>query len=87
MKLKQKSVKVKKLRTDNGGEFISDSFKKWIEEKGIMASYTPVNTPQRNGVAERMNRTLLDRETTTFTKHQPFIDTRCLWDTSLKFCR
>jgi transposase InsO family protein len=57
----QKGVKVKKLRTDGGGEFLSNQFNEWLDSKGILRSITPANTPQRNGVAERLNRTLLDK--------------------------
>ena len=52
--------KVKALRTDNGGEYISGPFKSYLEENGIKHQLTIAYTPQQNGVAERMNRTLLD---------------------------
>ena len=56
----QLDKKVKVLRTDRGGEYLSDQFKKLCEEKGIIRQLTMPRTPQQNGVAERRNRTLLE---------------------------
>ena len=53
--------KVKYLRSDNGTEFCSGEFEKYCRDAGIIRHYTTVGTPQQNGVAERMNRTLLER--------------------------
>ena len=53
--------KVKYLRSDNGTEFHSGEFEKYCRDAGIIQHYTTVGTPQQNGVAERMNRTLLER--------------------------
>ena len=47
-----------KFRTDNGGEFCSNSLSGWLKLKGVKHQTTPPRTPQSNGVAERMNRTL-----------------------------
>ena len=57
----QTGRKVKRLRTDNGGEFKNDPFLKVCEEEGIVRHFTVRYTPQQNGVAERMNRTLLEK--------------------------
>ena len=51
---------LKALRTDNGGEYISLKFKEYLESHGIQHQLTVAHTPQQNGVAERMNRTLMD---------------------------
>lgn len=51
---------VQALRTDNGGEYLSNEFKSYIMEHGIQHQLTVAYTPQQNGVAERMNRTLMD---------------------------
>lgn len=50
-----------KLRCDNGGEYRSNFLKKFCSESGIEIEYTVPHTPELNGVAERMNRTLLER--------------------------
>ena len=57
----QSSKKIKCLRTDNGGEYISNEFAKFYNQEGIKRQFTTAYTPQQNGVAERMNRTLLER--------------------------
>ena len=54
------SLTLKALRSDNGGEYLSSEFKTFLEETGIQHQLTVAYTPQQNGVAERMNRTLLD---------------------------
>ncbi|GJY91424.1 retrotransposon protein, putative, ty1-copia subclass [Tanacetum coccineum] len=52
---------VKKLRTDNGLEFCNREFEQLCIESGIARHLTVAGTPQQNGVAERMNRTLMDK--------------------------
>lgn len=49
------------LHSDNGGEYISARMKGWCHQQGIRQTMGPPHTPQLNGVAERYNRTLLDR--------------------------
>ena len=53
--------KVKAMRSDNGGEYIDESLETWLREHGISHQTIPARSPQSNGVAERMNRTLQDR--------------------------
>lgn len=53
--------KLKHLRTDNGLEFVSSEFNDFCKARGITRHMTVKHTPQQNGVAERMNRTLLER--------------------------
>ena len=48
------------LRTDNAGEYMSSEFEKYLKEKGIKHETSVAYSPQQNGVAERMNRTLLE---------------------------
>ena len=52
------SLKVKCLRSDNGGEYIDWGFNEYCAAQGIRMGKTIPRTPQQNGVAERMNRTL-----------------------------
>ncbi|KAJ9540464.1 hypothetical protein OSB04_026970 [Centaurea solstitialis] len=52
--------KIKFLRSDRGGEYLSDEFDNHLTECGIVSQLTPPYTPQMNGVSERRNRTLLD---------------------------
>ena len=53
--------KIKCLRTDNGGEYVDGDFLTFCKQAGIQRQFTVAYTPQQNGVAERMNRTLLER--------------------------
>ena len=52
---------VGRLRTDNGGEFTKQSLKDWLALRGVTQEFSPPRSPQSNGVAERMNRTLQDK--------------------------
>ena len=49
------------LRSDGGGEYTSTNLEVYLRLKGIKHEITTPDTPQHNGVAERMNRTLLDK--------------------------
>ena len=49
--------RVVKLRTDNGGEYMCEEY---LKSKGIQHELTVAYTPQQNGIAERMNRTLME---------------------------
>ncbi|KAL1479885.1 hypothetical protein MTO96_051506 [Rhipicephalus appendiculatus] len=54
------NTKVKTLRSDNGGEYTSKEFSMYLANHGIKHQLTIPGTPEQNGVAERMNQTLLD---------------------------
>ncbi|GJY85936.1 retrovirus-related pol polyprotein from transposon TNT 1-94 [Tanacetum coccineum] len=51
---------IKALRSDRGGEYISQEFKDYLKACGIVQQLTPPYTPQHNRVSERRNHTLLD---------------------------
>nr|GFB57772.1 retrotransposon protein, putative, Ty1-copia subclass [Tanacetum cinerariifolium] len=51
---------IKALRSDRGGEYISQEFKDYLKACGILQQLTPPYTPQHNGVSERRNQTLLN---------------------------
>jgi transposase InsO family protein len=48
-------LKIKCLRSDNGGEFTSNEFNKFCEDHGIKRQFSAPRTPQQNGVVERKN--------------------------------
>ena len=50
--------KIKCLRSDRGGKFTSDEFFVFCEEHGIKREFSTARTPQKNGVVERMNKTV-----------------------------
>ncbi|KAK8502801.1 hypothetical protein V6N12_073851 [Hibiscus sabdariffa] len=56
----QHGKSIKTLRSDRGGEYLSQEFDELLKECGIVSQLTPPGTPQWNGVSERRNRTLLD---------------------------
>ncbi|GHJ83600.1 hypothetical protein NliqN6_0002 [Naganishia liquefaciens] len=51
------SCKIQVLRTDGGGEY-KDIMGQYLRQAGIVQQVTTPYTPQRNGRAERMNRTI-----------------------------
>ncbi|GKE43444.1 retrotransposon protein, putative, ty1-copia subclass, partial [Tanacetum coccineum] len=51
---------IKALRSDRGGEYISQEFKDYLKACGIVQQLTPPYTPQHNDVSKRRNCTLLD---------------------------
>lgn len=52
--------KLKVLRTDNGGEFTSKEFESHLRKTGVKHELTVPRNPEQNGVAERMNRTIVE---------------------------
>lgn len=48
------------LRTDRGGVFTSVEFNNFYEQNGIKRQLPTAYTPQRNGVAKRKNRTVMN---------------------------
>ena len=56
----QFQVKMKTLRTDNGGEFRSDEFKRFTSAKGIVHEFTNAFSSFQNGLDERAIRTVTE---------------------------
>ncbi|KIK14931.1 hypothetical protein PISMIDRAFT_16919 [Pisolithus microcarpus 441] len=56
----QFSAKIKCLRSDRGGEYLSAEFTKHLKSAGTECRVTVHDTPEHNGVAERLNRTLIE---------------------------
>ena len=54
-----RNKEIKFLRSDRGDEYLSYEFGAPLKQCGIVSQLTPPETPQRNGVSERHNRTLL----------------------------
>jgi Integrase core domain/gag-polypeptide of LTR copia-type/GAG-pre-integrase domain len=57
----QTSDRMLALHSDRGGEYISGALKSILDEKGIDHKLTMPGSPQQNGLAERWNRTILDK--------------------------
>ncbi|GJZ21964.1 putative ribonuclease H-like domain-containing protein [Tanacetum coccineum] len=56
----QLNHRVKIIRSDNGTEFKNRDMLEFCGNKGIKQEYSNARTPQQNGVAKRMNRTLIE---------------------------
>ena len=52
--------KIKRLRSDHGGEYFSSEFSEFCVEHGIIHERTPPYSPQSIGIAERKNHTLTE---------------------------
>ncbi|CAI7892042.1 unnamed protein product [Closterium sp. NIES-54] len=56
---KQAECVVKRIRTDQGGEFLGAEMMAWLKKKSIQRELTTAYTPLSNGVAEQANWTIL----------------------------
>ena len=57
----QHGAKIKRLRSDRGGEYTGDTFTKYLKEQGTERRLTTHDTPQHNGIAESLNRRIMER--------------------------
>jgi len=54
-------LKIKCVRTDNGTEYVNKDLKSFFLQHGIKHQTTVPYSPQQNGVAERANRTIMEK--------------------------
>ena len=59
--LTQLDKRIKCLHMDQGGEYLSEAFITFLDEKGIEWKLNVHDTPEQNGVAERLNHTLIEK--------------------------
>ena len=57
----QTGLKIKVFRSDSGGEYISLEFEAFLKNCGIIHQKTAPHTPEQNGVAEILNRIIVER--------------------------
>jgi len=57
---RQNDRQIKMVRSDGGGEYKSNEFKRHCEELGLQHNIICPYTPQHNGVVERKNKTIMD---------------------------
>jgi len=57
----QYEAKIKILHTDRGGEFLGHEFTNHLSAAGTIRNLTVHDTTKHNGIAERLNRTLLEK--------------------------
>lgn len=81
----QTGKKIKRLRSDNGGEYTSNPFHEVCQNEGIVRHLTVRGTPQQNGVAECMNRTLVDKVRWCMLSHSGL--SKAFWDETLNYAR
>ncbi|GJV85454.1 retrovirus-related pol polyprotein from transposon TNT 1-94 [Tanacetum coccineum] len=53
-------VTVRRIRTDNGTEFVNQTLREYYEKIDISHETSVARSPQQNGVVERRNRTLIE---------------------------
>ena len=58
---KQAEASIKAVRTDNGTEYVNSELTTYLKEKGIAHQTSMPYTPEQNGTAERLNRTLINK--------------------------
>jgi transposase InsO family protein len=63
-------LKVKKIRNYNGSKFKNIQVEEYLEEEGIKHEFSAPYTPQKNGVVERKNRTLIDKARTMLGEYK-----------------
>jgi len=56
------------LRTDGGGKYMGTEFQEWLRSRGMHHEITNANILQENGVAEHLNRTILEMMRTMMHK-------------------
>ncbi|XP_077223435.1 uncharacterized protein LOC143857048 [Tasmannia lanceolata] len=80
----QLNKKIKTLRSDRGGEYLSDEFKDYLKKNRMVSQWTPPSTPELNGVSERRNRTLLGmvRSMMSFAHNATFLEEEFIQDAS-----
>lgn len=57
----QTGYKIKALRSDNGTKYINKNFQKYLVQHGIKHETTVPYSPQQNGLAERTNRSIIEK--------------------------
>jgi len=56
----QFNTQVKTLHSDWGGEYTTTNFQSYLKSRGTQIKLTTHDTPQHNGIAERLNRGILE---------------------------
>jgi transposase InsO family protein len=66
-------IRIKKIRSDNGTKFKNTQVEEFLEEEGIKHEFSSLYSPQKNGVVERKNRTLIDMPRTMLEEYKTSI--------------
>ncbi|GAA0147930.1 hypothetical protein LIER_07509 [Lithospermum erythrorhizon] len=65
----EKSLSMKAIRSDHGGEYENTSFEEFCNTYGIQHNFSAPRTSQQNGVVERNNRTIQEMGRTMLNEH------------------
>ena len=57
----ESGLRICTLRTNRGGQYVGKEFKRYLRSQQIEHEETIANTPEQNGVSERLNQTLLEK--------------------------
>ncbi|KAJ9511803.1 hypothetical protein QJQ45_022680 [Haematococcus lacustris] len=57
----QSGYRCKAIRTDNGTEYVNSRMREYCVSKGIVHQHSAPYSPQQNGAAERLNRTIFEK--------------------------
>ena len=79
----QHGAQIKCLRSDRSGEYTGAEFTKFLNEQGTEWQLTMHDMPQHNGVAESLNRRLVERVRALL--HQSELP-KSLWGEAIHFC-
>ena len=58
---RQTNRKLKHIHFDSGGEFLDGNFIEYLKTKGIKYTHSCAREPNQNAIAERKNRTHMDK--------------------------
>lgn len=71
---------VKRLRSDNASELLSNRFQNWLRERGIQHETSPVYSPESNGKAERILQTLMNTTRCLLRMGKNIPNNKSTWD-------
>ncbi|KAJ9519672.1 hypothetical protein QJQ45_013302 [Haematococcus lacustris] len=57
----QSGQRCKAIRTDNGTEYVNQQMQQYCSDKGITHQHSAPYSPEQNGAAERLNRTIMEK--------------------------
>lgn len=65
----QTNSPIKRVRSDNGKEYLNRELQNYAESKGTIFEQTAPHSSAQNGIAERLNRTLMDFARALLAQH------------------
>ncbi|HEV7737029.1 MAG TPA: DDE-type integrase/transposase/recombinase [Chlamydiales bacterium] len=79
---RQLNKEVKRIRTDNGREYVNREFQEYCGKNGIIMETTAPYSPAQNGITERLNRTLVENaRAMIFAKNLP----KSIWPEAVNY--